>query len=625
MFRTVSVGFLCLLLTLSLFGANLAIGVDRGPLDRDRMTTAAADADLYPAIHEAVVDRLSEELADRETGDLPVSPDPIIADTVTPDWIRGETERNLNNVYDYLEGDAELEVYFDMRPLEENAADAIATELEQVDYANVGFEPLDALLESPESYERERAALRTDLLRSLDVDPNSGFGNPTLEAMIENESSYERQRAAARTDIAEGVLAELEPSSGFGVPRLERMLESEAAYTNEQETFRENRKQEIQEETDRELSEEELEWAYQEKRDEIIEEATAEALEQVNRTEAPPVFAPHAEEIAALTAEALATDLSYTTFEARYDDRVAALETDVHEAAQEDTEQFAPQVRAHVEAELDTADVPEPVETELTPVVNLTVEAVTTDLSHDSFVRRYDDIAADVETAMTAHIWEQRDEYEDEIEAGVVAEMDDEEVPEPLAAEMDAAVDLGLKAVLTDMEYATFVEEFRTIEEDMSTSLAASLFDVEEGVPERIEVTDRLTAEAGAELALLRTAGEVIGLLVLVLPALSIGFLAGIYLVARDVGTTALALGVASLLGGGSSYAIATRVPAAINAEISRTDVSTELAAAIQEVVGAAFAPLAGQSTLLLVGGVGLTATGVAIRLDLLELVRARR
>lgn len=625
MMRTVLVGFLCLLLTLSLFGANLAIGVDRGPLDRDRMTTAAADAELYPAIHESVVDRLSEGLADSELGDLPVSPNRIIADTVTPDWIQEEAERNLHNVYDYLEGDAELAVYLDMRPLEENAADAIATELAHVDYAEFGVESLDALLESPESYERERAALRTDVLRSLDVDPDAGFGNPTLEAMIENESSYEQQRNTVRTDIAEGVLEELEPSSGFGVARLERMLESEAAYEDEQETFRENRKQEIQEETDRELSEEELERAYQEKRDEIIEATTAEAIEQVDLSDAPPVVEPHVEEIAALTAEALATDLSHSTFEARYDDRVAELEADVHEAAHEDTEQFAPQVRAHVEAELETADVPDPVEMELTPLVNLTVEAVTTDLSYEPFVRRYDDIAADVETAMAAHVWEHRDEYEDEIEAGVGAEIEDEEVPEPLAAELDAAVDLGLEAVLTDMEYATFVEEFRTIEQRMSASLAASLFDADDGLPERLEVTDQLTAEAGEELALLRTAGNVIGLLVLVLPALSLGFLAGIYLVARDVGTVALSLGVASLLGGGSSYAIATRVPAAINAEIGRMDVSADLAAAIQELVAAAFAPLAGQSTVLLVGGVGLSAAGVAIRLDLPELIRARR
>ena len=195
MLRTFGVILLSLLLCVSLFGANAALAVDRGPMDPDHMSESLDEAGVYTYVHAEIVDIAVEEAGSAEIAGAQISLSDVIADVIGPDLIQQEVERNIEDVYAYIQADSDtLVVSIDTDSVESEAQTVLRNEIDEIDYSALGFEELDHILESEDAYEQERQAIRSDLMSEFGVTPENGFGNPTLEDMVSDETSYVETR-----------------------------------------------------------------------------------------------------------------------------------------------------------------------------------------------------------------------------------------------------------------------------------------------------------------------------------------------------------------------------------------------------------------------------------------------
>lgn len=620
MLKQLGVGVLCLLLTVSLFGANIAMGVDRGPLDRDHMTSSAEEAELYTHLQGDVIDLLLEQLPPVDLGPLDLELREILEGVVTPEWMQAETERNVGNAYDFLDGSGSLEIYLDSSGLQANAGSAIAETMAGLDFSEVGLERLSDLRNEPDEFEDARSDLRRQIVTSAGYDPEAGYGYDPLARLIADEESYEQERADARDRIAAEAMNELDPAGGFGIEVLEEMLASEESYEREQDSFREARKEEIQEESNRHMSEEELEEAYLERQDDIIDATATVLAEEIDTEEAPPMAEPHVESIALITAEALATDMPHETFSSRYDEAVAEFETDLQSYVHEHPEEFADDLRDTVDAELSALEVPEPLEPAIQDLGDLIVEAITTDLSYAEFSAEYETNAVAIDDAAAGYLWE----HEDETDLLLGEAFSGSDTPEPVADALEEYAEAQLAGILTDRSHDEYRTALESRERELGDAVVTYMFESGEGVPDRIELTQEVNEQASNELALVQRAVALLGALVFVLPAISLTLLGGVYLLVRDLATTALALGVGGVLGGGGGFAIATLVPEQVAGELDSLALSDGLIGALDAFVHAVFSPLATQSVLLVAGGTMLTLGGLTLQFDLIDRIRSR-
>lgn len=621
MWRTVAVVGCTVLLCLTLFGANAVLAVDRGPLDPEHASESLADAGAYDLVEAEAVAALSAEISDDDLSAFDLTEEELLAEIITTAWIQGETERNAEHVLAYLRGEDELAVTLDLGELAADSRPVIEAEMANLSYAELGYERVDTLLADEESFESERAAIRRDVLAELDMDPDDGFGEPVLRRMIEGEESYEAEREALQREVAQELLADADADAGFGHERIATLLEDEASYETEQREFRDARKEEIQEETEEELSDEELDEAYEERVDEFVEEGTDAVVADLTFEDLPEDVDPPAEEIADATARALATDLTYQEYRAEYDAAVNDFEDDLVAHIATSGDEYHDEIRNAAEVEPDD-DAPDPVVAEIDAMETLVIDAVTTELPYDTFLAEYEEIAARIEEEGAAYAWEHRDEYEAEIDEAIAAEVRDEDLPEPIADEMDAFSDLGQEAILTDMTYAEFVDEVEVVESALVDALVAYVFE-SEGLDEEIDVSEELEEAAGEELAMARQVVSALGLVLVGLVGLAGVLTGGIYVTTRDLAVTGIAVGVATSLVGGVSYAGATILPGMI-VDMLGGEVEAGVRDVLGDLLGFLLAPWATQSLVLFVGGVVVLGVGMAVNRGYLDLAAWR-
>ena len=572
------------LLVLSLFGANVAIALDRGPLDADHVSDSAAEAGVYELAQSEALAIVEDELAGHDD-ELPVSIDGLLEQVVTADWIRAEADRNLAAVEAHLENGEPLDLYVSTDRFADDAAAALQHELDEEGYAAFGLDPLDRLTANATSYEAERLALRSDLLVAAGYDRDDGFGHDPLAGMVANESSYAAERDAQYAAMADAMLADSRAATGFGSAELEALLADEDYFEQRQREIPDPYRDEVETE---------------------IAAAIDEELEDV-----PPPVHDAGGEIAALTADALTSEMAHDEFTASYDEIVAELRTDVHAHLRTHAGDYDDRLRAHVEAELDAAGVPDPVEPAVDRLADLVVESLTTDMRYDTFLAAYEPIADDLEAAAGMHLWEHRADYEESLEAAVAAELGVQEVPPAVQPELDAAVDVVMAAVLTDMEYEEFLTAFEAAETEFIDAAVAHHFDDEDAVPARIELAGHAPDEAALEPA--RTAVSAVQALVFVLPLVSIALVGSFYALTRDVVLTAATAGIGAMIAGASGYLVAVLMPPRFVAATDGTGAPADAAPVLGAFLEGLLAPLATQSLLLGAGGLAVVGGSIAI------------
>lgn len=617
MLRGIGVLIITLLLLVSLFGANVVLGVDRGPLDEDQVTESMEQAGFYEAVHAEMDSQLQDELAeidDEEFAGIDVPIQDLVLDVVTPEWMQNQTEQTIGDVFAFLEGEQDLELTFRADELREPAEDAILEAMRNLDYEELGVASLGEMRTDAETYEEERVSVREELYAEIGLHPDDGFGHPTLAALIESEQSYETERTAIRDDIVGDVMDDLEAENGFGNEQLQALLVNEQSFEAEQDEFREQQKQRIQEETDEELSDEELEQAYDQQQDEIIATTEEGLVEELTIPEAPIDTEPHVQSLASLTAEALATDMTHATFTAEYDGIVDNLEQDLLDHIAEDPDEYAPEIREDFEAELMAQDLPEFAEAHTDDIIDLGVEAIATDLPYESFMAEYDGIVAAIEADAADEIINNRDEYEDEIDAVLPAEFDD--VPGPLEDDVMGFVDLGIEAALTDLSHDEFVTQLEAQEEQLADSTVEYIFEEEDALQEEYTVTEELDEDVEEELEAIQDGYDMVGTAAIGLAILSAVLVGFVLLLSGSVSTAAIVAGFAAAVVGGATMAvIETAIPELEQLIAEEDEVGEELQQASIELLEGLLAPLASQSTILIGAGVVLVVVGIVLKI----------
>lgn len=148
-----------------------------------------------------------------------------------------------------------------------------------------------------------------------------------------------------KDDIAEEIAASLVENFDFTEidPQFARMMESEEEFETVRDEFEAEQKTRIQEETSRELSEEELDQAYDENRDQIRELALGEIDSEISDADYPAELDPVLEETATLYVDALVSeDMTYDEFMDGVDSAEESLEEAATEAARNQIDEELP-------------------------------------------------------------------------------------------------------------------------------------------------------------------------------------------------------------------------------------------------------------------------------------------
>lgn len=622
MIRGLAATGLCVLLILSLVGANAALAVDRGPLDADRVTASAEEADLYAEVQEEIVQMLLEEDIEVPVEGMDAQLETVVRALITEEWIQNEGERNIENLYAHIQDGEELELRIELESQQNQIAEALAAEFSLQD---LDIEEINRLTADQESYEAFIAEIREDLIAEIGANPDDGFGVEVIQDLLADESSYEETRESIRTDIVEEALEELQAAQGFGNERLAGMYDSAETYEAEQSAFREEQKERIQEETSQELSDEELADAYEDEQDEILDQAAEEIEAEIEFEEENEIAEERAGEIALLKAEGLATDLDHATFVERYDGLVDDIEADIRADMTTNPDRYAAELEDEMEAELADADVPEQLEDDAMAIGELTVEAILTDMTYDEYVVQYDALVQDLEDAAVAYLQDNRAEYDEEIYEAILGEAALDGLPESVKPETEALIDHIVDAVITQQPYEEFMTELEAHEADLANGLAVAMF--EEGhVPGELDFSEQVKTAMGNELAALSDAVDYVFPVTIGLFALAALLIGGVYLVLRDIALTAVVAGTGGIVAGTPMLALGWVAPGMIADFLAEEadDLSDGLAESLIAMIDlVVFAPVRWQSaTIVLLGAIALVA-GLAIHFGLDESLRA--
>lgn len=142
-------GVLAIILAISLIGANVAVGLDRGVLDDEHVSSELDDTDMYERIHSIILEELEGELPDppdQLPGDIQVSG--IVEETFTVEYIRDVFEGNIKNLYAFLHGDTDtVELIIEVDPLIENFEAAVSQQIADLPLSELGIEEMTVPVE----------------------------------------------------------------------------------------------------------------------------------------------------------------------------------------------------------------------------------------------------------------------------------------------------------------------------------------------------------------------------------------------------------------------------------------------------------------------------------------------
>lgn len=123
--KKIAVFLLGTLMLSAVMGANGAIAADRTALNQDYVSQQLAEAGAYEDLAEAGQEQLVGEIESATPGSVNASA--VADDALTPAYVRGQAEHNLDAVYSYLQGGSDdLPLSVDPAPVERNLSAALA-------------------------------------------------------------------------------------------------------------------------------------------------------------------------------------------------------------------------------------------------------------------------------------------------------------------------------------------------------------------------------------------------------------------------------------------------------------------------------------------------------------------
>ncbi|WP_254863657.1 hypothetical protein [Halovivax gelatinilyticus] len=219
----VTLGVLVLVLFVAILSANVLVAADRTVLDAEYAADTAEEAELYDEITAELHAELRGE-ADVGGSGMPTdaAAEEILESAISSEYVQGEVTAAIEQVYAYLHGETdELRIIVDTEPVKAGVLEALEAEFETLGPADVG--------------EELSTAVPSDL----------GEENPGVA--------------------------------------IEEMAESESRFVEHREAFEERAKERIQEETPYPMTDEQLDAAYEDEREEIRAELVSEQDELIDR------------------------------------------------------------------------------------------------------------------------------------------------------------------------------------------------------------------------------------------------------------------------------------------------------------------------------------------------------
>ncbi|MBS1262912.1 MAG: hypothetical protein MAG715_00077 [Methanonatronarchaeales archaeon] len=212
------------------------------------------------------------------------------------------------------------------------------------------------------------------------------------------------------------------------------------------------------------------------------------------------------------------------------------------------------------------------------------------------------------------------DEVRSDMGATVNESISRSDIPEELREPVREIAYTGLDGLLTDTTYRGYVSRMESAKSELA-SAAASLVEqqVEEELPDTLDLTEEIPPEALENAETAREAVTTLDTLALSLPVLAALLVGTVFLVSGSLTATALELGAAAslagLIGYGSSVVAGKRLEDALS---GAPDVPPEAVEPVIGVTERVLVELGNQSLALLLLGLVLVAAGLAARRGLL-------
>jgi hypothetical protein len=218
--RKAALVVLGIVLFVALLSANVVVTLDRTAFDADYAKESAEEAGLY----ESLATRLRSEVraqAPEDAGQLPIdrSMGELFASAITDEYVRSQGERNIENVYAYLNGESdELRVGLDTGPIEQRILEEVETEVEDLDLAAMDMPfgaEIEAMASNRSAFEERRTAFREEQKARIQARTDRDLSEEELETRLNESMGEIRDRMLSGLDSQldgqfEGPASELE-------------------------------------------------------------------------------------------------------------------------------------------------------------------------------------------------------------------------------------------------------------------------------------------------------------------------------------------------------------------------------------------------------------------------------
>lgn len=321
--RSLGIGVLVVLLTLTLVGANGIAAAQQTVFNGDFVKNTIDETDGYDALQEAVVEATAQQFEGEDQAEaLPISPETIVESALTEEYLRSQTTANIDRFYGYLHGrQSDLVLEIDLAPVKEDIVETVEAEV-----ADMPLTELVAIVSEDESASVTAEGVTMDI--------------ELVATMAANRSSYRSTRAEFREQVRAEVLDQIVTDTMQSSTNDELLTlvnddydpdayteEEKATMVDEQETeiqaairqqVRNERRDELRAEIDQQLATYNTE----------IKDEIAESVEQ-SGGDRDPALLNATTNLAAVGVDGLTTDMDYSEFTAAVDESKSDLATAV--------------------------------------------------------------------------------------------------------------------------------------------------------------------------------------------------------------------------------------------------------------------------------------------------------
>lgn len=308
--RKVGVAIVVLLLTTTVSMANVVTATHRTALDPGFVTDTLEEENGYAVIDNVTEQQLKANLEESsgiaaEYGSSSMVEN-VVEEAVTPEYIRNQTETNIDRTYAFLHGNRdEPSIAIDTEPIVESASAAVAEEIRN---ASIGT----LLKQAGVSLSYQNISVNASL----------------LNRMTSDRQGYQEAKEDIRDTIREQVIDELVNKTFRKASNDELLFLVIEGYNPD--AYTESEKEQMVQEREEEIKRALREQIKQRRGDEIdrrIENRLDDLANSTQRVENPQNVTAAAQNVAAVVIDGLATDMTYEEFDSQLTEAKDALAT----------------------------------------------------------------------------------------------------------------------------------------------------------------------------------------------------------------------------------------------------------------------------------------------------------